>query len=124
MHTAGSNMVAPADAFFVLRTTPQHLLPILSNATLDAATSTYKGSLQLTKSGNASIAVLYQGSALAGWPKEVAVQPAAVSASNSVLQSLPVQVTGGDGLILEVEARDAYENLVCHDMPCATSGGA
>lgn len=81
-----------------------------ATATLNGGT--YDAALTVEKAGPSTIAVLFQGTYLPGFPGTLTVLPGPPSAATSVLRSLPATMTAGEYISITFEGRDSYGNLV------------
>ena len=74
--------------------------------------ATYDASVTVEAAGASSLAVLFQGTYLPGYPASLTVLPGPPSAANSVMRTLPAAMTAGELLSVRFEGRDAFNNLV------------
>jgi hypothetical protein len=109
---AGNNTVAQSDKSFAIELRSAADPSTLAAAFATLADSLYTATLQAKRAGSATLAVLYQGSYLPGYPQTLVVKPGALATAKSVLRALPASVTAGSAFSVVLEGRDAYNNLV------------
>lgn len=109
---AGSNTIARSDETFTAELRSASNPAQVTTATATLSGSVYSTSLVATFSGPATLAVLYEGSYLPGFPASLYVRPGPLNASASVLHALPSEVTAGASIAVTLEGRDSYGNLV------------
>jgi hypothetical protein len=110
--SAGNNTIARSDKVFTAEVSnsgdPSHILSIAVPLT----ELSYSGSLLATTAGMSSMALIYEGSYLPGFPVALGVNPGPIAAAQSVLRALPPVVVAGEIFSVVLEGRDAFGNLV------------